>query len=350
MQKLNVGVVGVTGYAGMELVRILNEHPGFELGSVASRSHAGRALQELFPFFRGTCAGLMPVIYPDPELISRDCDLVFLAVPHKTAMDMAADFVSRKVKVVDLSADFRLRNDQVYTDWYEVEHTQLNLLQSSVYGLPEIYAQEIAQAELVANPGCYPTSVILALYPGLRHNLLDVREIIIDSKSGASGAGRSAKTATLFSEVADSLRGYSLGRHRHTPEMEQELSRAAGQEVLITFSPHLVPLNRGILSTCYVRLKEGADVNELRSAYQEFYRESPWVRVLPENVFPETRWVRGSMFCDLGFVMDKRTDRLIIVSCIDNLCRGASGQAVANANLMAGYEPGLGISNAPLMP
>ncbi len=350
MQKLNVGVVGVTGYTGMELVRILNEHQGFELGSVSSRSQAGRAFQELFPFFRGTCAGSMPVTYPDPELISRDCDMVFLAVPHKTAMDMAADFVSRNVKVIDLSADFRLRDDQVYTHWYEVEHTQQDLLKKTVYGLPEIYAQEIAQAGLTANPGCYPTSVILALYPGLRNNLLDAQGIIVDSKSGASGAGRSAKTATLFSEVTDSLRGYSLGRHRHTPEMEQELSRAAGQEVRITFSPHLVPMNRGILSTCYVRLKEGTDVDKLRSYYQEFYRESPWVRVLPENVFPETRWVRGTMFCDLGFVMDKRTHRLIIVSCIDNLCRGASGQAVANANLMAGHDPGLGISNAPLMP
>jgi len=350
MKKINAAVVGVTGYTGMELVRILIAHPGFDLVAVTSRSQAGKSLTELFPFLAGTDAEMLPVTFPDPELVARDCHVVFLAVPHGTAMNMAAGFVNQKVKVVDLSADFRLRDVKTYTEWYGVEHTRTGLVQEAVYGLPEIYGSEIARARLVANPGCYPSSVILALYPGLKQGLLNPEGIIVDSKSGVSGAGRAAKTGTLFSEVADSFRAYSLGRHRHTPEMEQELCAAAGQELRISFSPHLVPMNRGILSTCYVYPAGDIKTERLRMVYKEFYRDSPWVRILPEGVLPETRWVRGTMYCDLGFVLDVRTGRLIIVSCIDNLCRGASGQAVANANLMAGFDLELGLKDLPLMP
>ena len=350
MEKKNAAVIGVTGYTGMELVRILSTHPGFELRAVTSRSELGKLLQDVFPFMRGMPGGVLPMTFPDPELVARDCEYVFLGVPHKTAMDMTAGFLEQRAKVVDLSADFRLRSAREYTDWYGAEHTQAELLEEAVYGLPEIYSSDISGARLVANPGCYPTSVILALYPGLARGVLDPEGIIADSKSGVSGAGRDPKTGKLFSEVSDSFRAYSLAGHRHTPEMEQELSLAGQEEVRLSFSPHLVPMIRGILSTCYVRLKDKVDVGDLRKVYQDFYRDSPWVRILPEGVLPETRWVRGTMFCDLNFVWDERTQRLIIVSCIDNLCRGASGQAVANANLMAGFDLELGLGAAPLLP
>ncbi|EFI34426.1 N-acetyl-gamma-glutamyl-phosphate reductase [Desulfonatronospira thiodismutans ASO3-1] len=350
MQKKNVAVVGVTGYTGMELIRILNVHPGFEIGAVTSRSEAGRALQELFPAMQGTRSGSIAVTFPDPELVARDCEIVFLAVPHGAAMDMAAAFLDQGSRVVDLSADFRLRDPGEYATWYGLEHGRQERLKEAVYGLPEIYREQIAAANLVANPGCYPSSVILALYPGLKKELFHAEGIIADSKSGTSGAGRVAKTGTLFCEVADSFRAYSLGSHRHTPEMEQELSLASGRDMRLSFSPHLVPMNRGILSTCYVDLRSSIQTEEIRKAYREFYKDSPWVRIMPEGVLPETRWVRGTMFCDLGFVHDQRTGRLIIVSCIDNLCRGASGQAVANANLMSGYDLDLGLDAAPLMP
>jgi len=350
MQKKNVAVVGATGYTGMELIRLLSTHPGFEIGAVTSRSEAGKTLQELFPYIQGTGSGSIAVTFPDPELVSRDCELVFLAVPHGAAMDMAAAFLDQKARVVDLSADFRLRRAGEYTAWYGLEHGQQKWLDEAVYGLPEIYRDRIAGASLVANPGCYPSSVILALYPGLKQEIFDSEGIIADSKSGTSGAGRVAKTGALYCEVADSFRAYSLGSHRHTPEMEQELSLALGRDMRISFSPHLVPMNRGILSTCYVNLKSSIQTEEIRKAYRDFYKDSPWVRIMSEGVLPETRWVRGTMFCDLGFVHDQRTGRLIIVSCIDNLCRGASGQAVANANLMSGYDLDLGLDAAPLMP
>ncbi|WP_291318826.1 N-acetyl-gamma-glutamyl-phosphate reductase [Desulfonatronospira sp.] len=350
MQKKNVAVVGATGYTGMELIRVLSTHPGFEIGAVTSRSEAGKTLQELFPYMQGTKSGSIAVTFPDPELVARDCKTVFLAVPHGAAMDMAAAFLDQKARVVDLSADFRLRDAAEYSAWYGLEHSRKTWLKEAVYGLPEIYRDRIAGANLVANPGCYPSSVILALYPGLKHKIFDPEGIIADSKSGTSGAGRVAKTGTLFCEVTDSFRAYSLGSHRHTPEMEQELSLASGRDMRISFSPHLVPMNRGILSTCYVTLNSRMQTQEIRRIYRDFYQDTPWVRIMPEKVLPETRWVRGTMFCDLGFVRDQRTGRLIIVSCIDNLCRGASGQAVANANLMSGYDLDLGLDAAPLMP
>jgi len=350
MHKTNVAVVGVTGYTGMELVRILNSHPGFELGAVTSRSEAGKALHEIFPFMQGTRAGSVAITVPDPELVAGICSLVFLAVPHGAAMDIAAAFLEQKTRVVDLSADFRLRDPGVYSRWYGIEHRQQKRLQQAVYGLPEIYREQIAGASLVANPGCYPSSVILALYPGLQQGFLKAQDIIVDSKSGTSGAGRVAKTGTLYCEVTDSFKAYSLGKHRHTPEIEQEVALAAGTDIRLTFSPHLVPMNRGILSTCYVNLRYSIKTEQIRDVYRDFYKDSPWVRIMPEGVLPETRWVRGTMYCDLGFVQDPRTDRLMIVSCIDNLCRGASGQAVANANLMADYELDLGLCTPPLMP
>jgi N-acetyl-gamma-glutamyl-phosphate reductase len=347
---IRAGLVGVTGYTGMELARILAAHPRIRIAAVTSRSEAGRTLGEIYPFVRGFACAELRISAFDPEALAGDCDVVFLAVPHGTAMEQAAPLRLRGVKVVDLSADFRLRDPALYQEWYKLEHRQPACLAEAVYGLPEFYAGEIAAAGLVANPGCYPTSVILALGPLLKQGIAASDGLIIDAKSGASGAGRKASQAHLFSEVGDNFRPYSVPGHRHTPEMEQELSRLAGQGVTLSFTPHLLPINRGILSSIYARPRTGAGVDELRAAYAVAYAGQPFVRLLPEGVLPELRNVRGSMFCDIGLVMDRRTGYLIIFSAIDNLCRGASGQAVANANLMCGLPLQCGLECAPLAP
>jgi N-acetyl-gamma-glutamyl-phosphate reductase len=345
-----VGLVGVTGYTGMELARILCGHPGLHLVRATSRSEAGKRLSAIYPFLRGHRLGDVDIVDSDPADLAKSCTLVFLAVPHKTAMDMAAPLLDAGLKVVDLSADFRLKDPGVYEAWYATVHTQTGHLTRAAYGLPELYRDAVRKARLTANPGCYPTSAVLGLYPALAEGLVQTDDIVIDAKSGTSGAGRKPGLGTLFCEVHDSFRAYNLGKHRHTPEIEQELSRIAGRGIAVSFSTHLVPIDRGILSTIYTRLTAQRTAEEIRAVYKRYYADEPFVRVLPQGVLPETRWVRGSMYCDIGLVVDPRTGRLIILSAIDNLCRGASGQAVANANLMLGLPEGLGLSLAPLMP
>jgi N-acetyl-gamma-glutamyl-phosphate reductase len=349
-KKIPVGLVGVTGYTGMELARILSRHPALELVRATSRAEAGKTLASIYPFLHGSPLGALEITPPDPAELARECRLVFLAVPHKTAMEIADALLAEGVKVVDLSADFRLRDKAVYEEWYAVEHTRADLLAEAVYGLPEVYAEQVKTARLVANPGCYPTSAILGLSPALAAGLVETKHIVIDSKSGTSGAGRKANVGTAFCEVHDSFRAYSLPRHRHAPEIEQELSLAAGEAMTVSFNTHLLPIDRGILSTIYTVLKDGADAARIREVYESRYADEPWVRVLPAGTLPETRWVRGTMYCDIGLVPDPRTGRLIILSAIDNLCRGASGQAVANANLMLGLARDAGLDLAPLMP
>ncbi|NCC25271.1 MAG: N-acetyl-gamma-glutamyl-phosphate reductase [Deltaproteobacteria bacterium] len=344
------GIVGVTGYTGLELLRILDSHPEFDLACATSRKEAGRRIDDLFPHLRGTRNGDLMVVEPDLDILAAECGLVFLAVPHGTAQEMAAGLLERGVLVVDLSADFRLRDTAVYEAWYKTPHTQPKALAEAVYGLPELYAQEIAKARLVANPGCYPTSAILGLFPALAEGLVKADGLVVDSKSGASGAGRKASVGILFCEVHDSFRAYNLGGHRHTPEIEQELSRAVWKDVKVSFNTHLLPIDRGILSTMYAERVGDHDLEAVHAAYTAFYHDRPWVRVLPKGILPETRHVRGTMFCDIGLVVDPRTNRLIVVSAIDNLCRGASGQAVANANLMTGQDPGAGLGLMPVMP
>jgi N-acetyl-gamma-glutamyl-phosphate reductase len=345
-----VGLVGVTGYTGMELTRVLLGHPDLRLTQVTSRKEAGQPLQKIYPFLQGTDLGELVITAPDSAFLAEHCDLIFLAVPHGTAMEMAAELREKGARVVDLSADFRLRDQEVYESWYQVPHTRPALLPEAVYGLPELYAERIATASLVANPGCYPTSAILALYPAIQAGLVSADDLVIDSKSGTSGAGRKAGVGTLFCEISDTFRAYGLTTHRHTPEIEQELSLAAGRGLRVSFNPHILPINRGILTTAYAKLSPGATLDQLGSCYREFYAGKRWVRLLPAGTLPETRWVRGTNFCDIGLVTDPRTDRLIVVSAIDNLCRGASGQAVANANLMLGLNPDAGLPFAPLMP
>lgn len=350
MTTFKAGLVGVTGYTGMELARLLCGHGALELVRATSRSDAGRTLAQLFPGLAGLPLGGLTVSEPDVDDLAGACDLVFLAVPHGTAMDMAAALVGRGVRVVDLSADFRIKDPQTYAQWYGLEHRHPGLIADAVFGLPELNAPAIRTARLIANPGCYPTSAILGLYPALSQGFAEPDGLVIDAKSGATGAGRKAAVGSLFCEVSDTFRAYNLGKHRHTPEIEQELSRLAGRELRVSFNTHLLPINRGILSTCYARLARPATLAEVHAAYEAAYADAPWVRVLPQGALPETKNVRGTMFCDIGLVVDPRTDRLIVVSCIDNLCRGASGQALANANLMLGLDPATGLHLAPLVP
>jgi N-acetyl-gamma-glutamyl-phosphate reductase len=350
VETIPVGLVGVTGYTGMELARILATHPVLRLVRATSRAEAGKPLFALYPFLQGFAAGDVTITEPDAADLASACALTFLAVPHGAAMDYAAELLAAGLAVVDLSADFRLTDAAVYAAWYGLAHRHPDLLPRAVYGLPELYAERIARTRLVANPGCYPTSVILGLAPALAAGIVDTGDIVADSKSGASGAGRKAAVPTLFCEVHDSFRAYNLGKHRHTPEIEQELSALAGTAMTVSFNPHLLPIDRGILSTIYTKLARRMSVEEVHALYGQYYADKPWVRLLPLGKLPETRYVRGTMFCDIGLVVDPRTGRLIMVSAIDNLCRGASGQAVACANLMSGLPVDAGLGFAPMMP
>jgi N-acetyl-gamma-glutamyl-phosphate reductase (EC 1.2.1.38) len=347
---IKAGLVGVTGYTGMELARLMIHHSSMELVRVTSRSEAGKRLADIYPFLQRLPLGELVITQPDAADLAEECDVVFLAVPHKTAMEIAAELLGQGVKVVDLSADFRINDKAVYEQWYATEHTRSELLPEAVYGLPELYLDRIMGARLIANPGCYPTSAILGLAPALSAGLVETGDIVIDAKSGASGAGRGAKVGTLFCEVADSFRAYGLPTHRHTPEIEQEISKLAGTDVTISFNTHLLPIDRGILSTIYTRLKGTTTLDEVHAIYTDFYAEKPLVRVLPKGQLPETRFVRGTVFCDIGLVVDPRTGRLVILSAIDNLCRGASGQALMNANLICGLDIDEGLPMAPMMP
>lgn len=350
MKMVRAGLVGISGYAGMELARLLAAHPSMKLAMACSRQEAGKKLGDFYPFLRHLPGGNIEICEYNIQTARELCDVVFLAVPAGAAMRLVPELLEAGLKAVDLSADFRLRDFSVYEDWYSRVHECSAYLQRAVYGLPELYAARIARSSLVANPGCYPTSAILGLHAALKRNLVHSENIIIDSKSGASGAGRKAAVPTLFCEVSDNFRAYGIPRHRHTPEIEQELSLICDKEVRVTFTPHLVPMKRGILSTIYCGLENrNASLEEIHAAFCETWQSSHWIRVLPLGELPQTANVRGSMFCDIGLVLDARASRLIILSAIDNLCRGASGQALANANLMFGLPVDAGMENlAPL--
>lgn len=349
MSEIRAGLVGISGYAGMELARLLAAHPAIHLTMACSRAESGRKLGDFYPFLAKLPGADVEISVYDPDQAARLCDLVFLAVPAGTAMQMAADLVPRGVKIVDFSADFRLRDPAVYEAWYKIRHTASDLLPTAVYGLPELHEERIREASLVANPGCYPTATILALYPALKSGLVKPNGIVVDAKSGASGAGRKAAIPLLFCEVSDDFRPYGLPTHRHTPEIEQELGDA-GAPVTLLFTPHLVPMKRGILATIYTELAD-ADISEadVRAVYEKEWGDKPWIRLLKAGQLPETVYTRGSMFCDIAWVLDPRTGRLILLSAIDNLCRGAAGQALACANLMLGLPVDCGMEHlAPL--
>ncbi|WP_456434400.1 N-acetyl-gamma-glutamyl-phosphate reductase [Thermosulfuriphilus sp.] len=348
-KKIAVAVIGATGYTGAELLRLLASHPQVELTCVTSRQEAGKALGEVFPSLGPFYPDLF-FIEPDLEQVASQAEVAFCCVPHKAAMAMVPDLLAAGLRVIDLSADFRLKDARVYEDWYETPHTAQDLLPEAVYGLPELWRTAIRKAKLVANPGCYPTSVILALYPLLAKGLIKASGIIVDSKSGVSGAGRSAKLPLIFSEVNEAFRAYGLPRHRHIPEMEQELSKAAGRALTISFTPHLLPVNRGILSTIYVIPNEGATDEDLRQVLMEYYADEPFVLVLPRGVLPDVSHVRGTNQCRLAVVFDVRARQMVIISVIDNLVKGASGQALQNMNLMFGLKETLGLELPALYP
>ncbi len=348
---LKVGIIGASGYTGVELARILSTHPEVELTVATSRQYAGKPLAEVFPNLRKRVDLVCENLGPE-ELVDR-ADFFFAAVPHKTAMDLVPILLKAGKKVVDLSADFRIRDAAVYEEWYQ-PHSSIECIEEAVYGLPELYRDQVKNARLTANPGCYPTSIILGLAPLLREGLIDPAHLIIDSKSGTSGAGRSANVGTLFCEVTDGFRAYKVGgQHRHIPEIEQELTVLAGQPVTISFTPHLLPISRGILSTMYAPLSNEISATtetEIQDLYESTYTDEPFVRVCPAGSFPATQHVRGSNCCDIGVKVDVRTGRIIIVSAIDNVAKGASGQAVQNMNLMNGFDETCVLMGAPFFP
>jgi len=342
-----IGIAGATGYTGAELLRILSRHPDVEITALTSENFKGKRIDEVFPTLRNFAGQELTGL--DSE-VHKGLDILVLALPHTTAMDKVSRFLSGDCRIVDLSADYRLRSPSVFEEWYAVPHTQAKLLESAVYGLPELRRDEIKGASLVANPGCYPTSAILALAPLMKEGWIDLENVVVDSKSGVSGAGRKASLGSQFCEVNEGVSAYGGARHRHTPEIEQEISALAGEEIKITFTPHLMPMTRGILSTVYGRLKKDANLEDLHARFKDFYADEPFVRILPEGQFANSHYVSGSNFCDIGMQVDFRNKRVIVTSAIDNLIKGASGQAVQNMNIMLGLDEKTGLDFAPAFP
>ncbi len=342
-----IGIAGASGYTGLELIRLLAGHPDAEITVLTSETFQGQNIAEVFPSLNGVVD--LP-LQPLGDNITEDCSILFLALPHLTAMDKLPAYLKSDCKIIDLSADYRLKDPQAYSDWYSVAHTHPELLKQAVYGLPELHRQSIRTAKLIANPGCYPTSVILALAPLLKTDWVDLDSIISDSKSGVSGAGRKPSLTTHYTEVNEGISPYGLAGHRHTPEMEQELSALAGKSVSITFSPHLVPMTRGMLSTIYINLNEPLDDEKIVELYRDFYKDESFVRVLNPGKFASSQHVLSSNFCDIGLKVDTRNQRLIITSALDNLIKGASGQAIQNMNIMLGLDEKTGLMSPAIFP
>lgn len=338
---LNCAVIGATGYTGAELVRILLRHPRVRLAALTTRQEAALPLRQIAPGISKTHS--LEIRKFSFAEIKRKADAVFLALPHTEAMASAAKFLGAGKIVIDLSADFRLRSAVQYERWYGVRHSQKRLLSRAVYGLPEFYRDDLRTADLIANPGCYPTGVCLGIAPLLRDGLIESDSIVADAKSGVSGAGKKLNPATQFCEMNENFYAYKVNRHQHTPEIEQVLSDAAGGDVRVTFVPHLLPLNRGILSTIYLKKRAAVKVMDLRKSFERAYAKEPFVRLRPEGEFPALRDVQGTNFCDIGFTSEPDQDEVIVITAIDNLVKGASGQAVQNLNIRANFpeEDGL---------
>ncbi|MCP4330763.1 MAG: N-acetyl-gamma-glutamyl-phosphate reductase [Alphaproteobacteria bacterium] len=344
--RMKTGILGASGYTGAELVRLLARHPSFEIVAMTADRHAGKDIGEVFPHLGGLgLPSLVSVDAPDWSAV----DVAFCCLPHGTTQEIIAG-LPKALKIVDLSADFRLTDVETYAQWYGHAHRAPELQADAVYGLTELRRDEIRNSRLVANPGCYPTSAQLPLVPLLAAGLIDTDDIIIDAKSGVTGAGRAAKEGTLFAEVSEGIHAYGVANHRHMPEIEQELSAAARTSVTVNFTPHLMPMNRGILSTIYVRLGATVTADDLHATLVGRYVDEPFVRVLPIGVAPATRHVRGSNHCLIGVFADRVPGRAILISAIDNLVKGASGQAVQNMNLMCGLDETTALDQEPLFP
>ena len=343
---IKVGIIGATGYAGNELVRILVNHPEVEIKWLGSKSYDGEKYSDIyrntFEIIDGICTA------KTLEEISEDVDVIFTATPQGYLAGLLTDKVLENAKIIDLSADFRLKDVDIYEEWYKIDHKRPDLIDEAVYGLCEINRDKITpETRIIANPGCYTTTSILTLYPMVKEGVIDPNTIIIDAKSGTTGAGRKAVTANLFCEVNESMKAYGVGTHRHTPEIEEQLGYACGLDIKLIFTPHLVPMNRGIIATCYANLSKDISEEEIRDIYNKYYKDEKFVRVLDKGVGPETRFTKGSNYVDVNFFIEKRTNRLIMIGTLDNIVKGAAGQAVQNMNILFGLKEDTGLNLVP---
>lgn len=345
---IKVGIIGATGYAGSELVRILLGHKEAEIQWYGSRSYIDQKYASIYQnFFELVDASCME---DQMEAMADQVDVIFTATPQGLCASLINEEILSKTKVIDLSADFRIKDVKVYEEWYKLEHKSPQYIKEAVYGLCEINREDVKHARLVANPGCYTTCSILTCYPLVKEGLIDPNSLIIDAKSGTSGAGRGAKVDNLFCEVNENMKAYGVATHRHTPEIEEQLGYACGQEIRVNFTPHLVPMNRGILATAYASLKKEVTYEEVKAVYDKYYQQEKFVRVLEKDVCPQTKWVEGSNYVDVNFKIDPRTNRIIMLGAIDNLVKGAAGQAVQNMNLMFGLKESEGLELIPMFP
>jgi N-acetyl-gamma-glutamyl-phosphate reductase len=345
--KTRVGIIGATGYTGVELLRLLLLHPEVEVTALTSQKYAGVPIEQVFPSLTGRLQIKCEELTIDH--ISQKVDFIFTAVPHKTAMETVPLFYQKGKRVVDLSADFRIKDPEVYERWYQ-KHTAPALLPESAYGLPELHREEIKNAKIVGNPGCYPTGALIGLIPFIKNGMISYENIVIDSKSGVSGAGRDVVLGSLFSEVNEGVKAYKVFDHRHLPEIEQELSQLAQKKIAVTFVPHLIPMDRGILTTIYVNFTQKVKTEDVLKIFNEYYEKEPFIRIYPKGKIPNTKDVRGSNYCDIGVVVKELDSRGVIVTAIDNLVKGASGEAVQNMNIMLGYPETMGLDVLPLFP
>lgn len=345
---IKAGIIGSTGYAGQELVRLLLRHPQTEIVWYSSRSYIDKKYAEvyknMFKLVDLSCKD------DDMQTLAKEADVIFTATPQGLCASLINEEVLKNTKIIDLSADFRIKDVNIYEKWYGIKHPCPDYIKEAVYGLCEINRKSIPLARIVANPGCYTTCSILTIYPLAKEGLIDMNSIIVDAKSGTSGAGRGAKTANLFCEVNENMKAYGVCSHRHTPEIEEQLSYAAGEEVTLTFTPHLVPMNRGILVTAYASLKPGVSDLEVRKAYEKYYQDETFIRLLDDGECPETRWVEGSNYVDISYKVDSRTNRIVMMGALDNLVKGAAGQAVQNMNLLFGLDEAAGLNLVPMFP
>lgn len=347
-KMIKVGIIGATGYAGSELVRILLGHKDVEIKWYGSRSYIDKKYasiyQNFFQLIDATCMD------DNMEALADQVDVIFTATPQGLCASLVNEEILSKVKIIDLSADFRIKDVKVYEEWYKLEHKSPQFIEEAVYGLCEINREDVKKARLVANPGCYTTCSILTCYPLVKEGIIDPNTIIVDAKSGTSGAGRGAKVDNLFCEVNENMKAYGVATHRHTPEIEEQLGYACGEKITINFTPHLVPMNRGILATAYASLKKDVTYEEVKAIYDKYYADEKFVRVLEKDVCPQTKWVEGSNYVDVNFKIDPRTNRIIMMGAIDNLVKGAAGQAVQNMNLMFGLKESEGLELVPMFP
>ena len=345
---IKVGIIGATGYAGSELVRILLGHKDVEIKWYGSRSYIDKKYASIYQnFFQLVDANCMD---DNMEVLADQVDVIFTATPQGLCASLVNEEILSKVKIIDLSADFRIKDVKVYEEWYKLEHKSPQFIEEAVYGLCEINREDVKKARLVANPGCYTTCSILTCYPLVKEGIIDPNTIIVDAKSGTSGAGRGAKVDNLFCEVNENMKAYGVATHRHTPEIEKQLGYACGEKITINFTPHLVPMNRGILATAYASLKKDVTYEEVKAIYDKYYADEKFVRVLEKDVCPQTKWVEGSNYVDVNFKIDPRTNRIIMMGAIDNLVKGAAGQAVQNMNLMFGLKESEGLELVPMFP